>query len=100
VLFFLIPHQTAAASLKQADVLAPITYILSDYGVTAQFQNGENKTAWSLVKGARETADYFFIEMQRNSFHLVPKRMISEEQAAGVREKLKANLSKNVHLAT
>ncbi len=99
-LFFLIPYQTAATSAKQADVLASITYILSGYGITAHFQNGENKTAWSLVKGARETASYFFIEMQRNSFHLVPKRMISEEQAAGLREKLKANLSKNVYLAS
>jgi hypothetical protein len=99
-LFFLIPRQTAATSAKQADVLAPITYILSDYGVTARFQNGENKTAWQLIKGARETADYFFIEMQRNSFHLLPKRMISEEQTAGLREKLRAYLSKNVYLRT
>jgi YcxB-like protein len=99
-LFLLIPYQTAITSAKQVDVLAPITYVFSDYGVTAHFQNAENKTAWSLVKGARETADYFFIEMQRKSFHLVPKRTVRDEQAVSLREKLRAHLSKNVRLAT
>ena len=80
------------ATIKQPDNLAPITFTFSAYGLIAQFQNAETKSAWALIKGARETADYFYIEMQRRSFHIVPKRAMTTEQASRLREILRAKL--------
>jgi len=97
-LFFLLQRSSASIA-KQASTLAPMTLTFSAYGITAEFQNGTSKANWSLVKGARETGHYFFIDMQRRSFHLIPKRLLTDEQAAHLREILRANITKNVHLS-
>lgn len=97
MLVFLL-YRSGASTAKQPGVLSPITYIFSDYGITAEFENGTNKAMWSLVKGARETEDYFFIEMQRRSFHLIPKRLLIEDQASRLRAILRANVTKSVRL--
>jgi len=96
-LFFLL-RRSSASIARQPGALAPMAFVFSAYGITAEFENGTTKAMWSLVKGARETDRYFLIEMQRRSFHLIPKRQITEEQASRLREILSANISRNVHL--
>ena len=96
-LFFLL-RRSSASIAKQPGALAPMNFVFSAYGITAEFENGTTKAMWSLVKGARESGLYFFIEMQRRSFHLIPKRQISEEQASRLQEILSDNISKNLHL--
>lgn len=95
-LVFLLYRGSALIS-KQPAALAPMTFVFSAYGITNEFENGTNKSAWSLVKGARETGHFFFIEMQRRSFHLIPKRFLTDEQASRLREILSTYV-KNVHL--
>lgn len=94
----LIVYRTSTASAKQPGTFAPITYAFSDDGVNARFVNGKTEAAWSLVKGARETRDYFFIEMQRNSFHLIPKRLTSDEQVAHLRTTLRQHVAENIRI--
>jgi hypothetical protein len=96
-LFFLL-RRSSALIAKQPGALAPMNFVFSTYGIAAEFENGTTKAMWSLVKGARETDQYFLIEMQRRSFHLIPKRQITDEQASRLREILRANISKNVQL--
>jgi hypothetical protein len=96
-LLFLL-YRSSASIAKQPGALAPMTFVFSSYGITAEFENGTNKAMWSLVKGARETGSYILIEMQRRSYHLIPKRLLTDEQASSLREILRANVSRNVHL--
>jgi hypothetical protein len=96
-LIFLL-RRSSASMAKQPGALAPMKFEFSAYGITADFENGTNKAMWSLVKGTRETAPYFFIEMQRRSFHLIPKRLLTEEQTSRLREILRAHISKNIEL--
>ncbi len=63
-----------------------------------QFENGTNSAAWSLVKGALETDKFIFIAMQRSTFHLVPKRQITNDRATLLRKVLRTYISRNVHL--
>jgi hypothetical protein len=99
VSFSLIPYSAARASVKMPGVLAPITYILSVDGVTAQFENGRNTAAWSLVKGASETGKYIFIQMQRGTFHLMPKRQMTNDQVMLLRQMLREHVSAKVRLS-
>jgi len=94
----LLLNRSIASIAKQPSALSPMTFVFSAYGITADFENGTNKAAWSLVKGAREIGHFFIIEMQRRTFHLIPKRLLSDEQASHLRGILRANVSKNVHL--
>jgi YcxB-like protein len=98
MMLFFLHNRSSALIAKQPGALAPMKFVFSAYGITAEFENGTNKAMWSLVKGARETGHYFFIEMQRRSFNLIPKRLLTDEQASHLREILRANVSKNVHL--
>jgi hypothetical protein len=91
-------HRSSASIAKRPGVLAPMTLSFTASGVTAEFENGTNKAMWSLVKGAKETRHYFLIEMQRRTYHLIPKRFLNEEKASRLREILRANVSKNIHL--
>lgn len=95
---FLVPYSTVRSTAKRREVFAPMTYVFSANGVAAVYQNGETRSAWSLVNGARENRDYIFIEMQRHTFYLVPKRFLSERQCAHLREMLRKHVSKNVRL--
>jgi len=96
---FLVPYSRSTSTAKQPGVLAPITYIFSSDGVTAQFENGANKAAWSLVKGATETNKYIFVQMQRGSFHLLPKGSINAEQDTRLRKILRERLSEKARLS-
>lgn len=98
--FFIILFSVARASLRMQGVLTPITYTLSGDGITAQFENGKNSADWSLVKGASETSKYIFVKMQRGSFHLVPKRQITEDQAVRLRQILRRHSPVKVRLQT
>jgi hypothetical protein len=97
--FSLIPYPAARASAKMPGVLAPITYTFSVDGVTAQYENGKNSAAWSLVKGASETKKFIFIKMQRSTFHLVPKRQIAKDQAILLRQILRKHVPAKVRLS-
>jgi uncharacterized protein (DUF58 family) len=95
---FYIPYCSVRAFARTPGALAPITYIFSADGVTAQFENASNTAAWTLVKGASETANFILIKMQRGSFHLLPKKQITEDQATLVRRILRKHVPAKVHL--
>lgn len=95
----LFPYLTSISIAKRPGVLAPITYLFTENYVSAQFVNGESKADWSLVTGAWETSNYIVVRMQRGSFHLVPKRLITTEQTCRLREILRAHVLKGVRLS-
>ncbi len=74
----IMPLSATRASAKNPGVLAPITYVFDDFGVSAIFFDGETRAQWSLVTGAFETARYVFVLMQRGSFHLIPKSQVDD----------------------
>ncbi len=91
---FLVPYGSARTSAKNPGVLAPITYSLSDAGVSAQYVNGATVADWSLVLGAFESSRYVFIKMQRGSFHLVPKAQVGAQDFINLRQILREKLGK------
>jgi hypothetical protein len=88
----IMPLSATRASAKNPGVLAPITYIFDDFGLSAVFINGENRAEWSLVTGALETSRYVFVLMQRGSFHLIPKSQVDERELASLRRILRSKL--------
>jgi hypothetical protein len=98
IIIVLIPYLRVRSSLKTKAILAPITFVFSDAGVSAEYVNGKNAADWSLVTGADENSQFIFVRMQRGSFHLIPKAQIGGGKATKLREILRQHVRKNVSL--
>jgi hypothetical protein len=98
--FYLVPFLAGRNAVKMPGILAPIIFTFSVDGVTAQFENGKNSAAWSLARGASETDKFIFVEMQRGTFHLVPKSQISQDQAKLLRQLLRKYVRAKVRLSS
>ena len=81
-------------------MLSPISYRLSEGGISATYVNGTVSSAWSLVTGASESVRYVFVHMQRGSFHLVPKQQVDSQQLAALRGILHRKLGTKAKLTT
>lgn len=98
ILLMLIPYLRVRSSLKTKAILAPITFVFSDAGVSAEYVNGKNAADWSLVTGAHENSQFIFVRMQRSSFHLIPKAQIGSGEATMLRQMLRQRVRKSVSL--
>jgi len=94
-ILLLVPLLRARSILKSEALSSPITFNFSETGVRAEYVNGSNAAGWSLVTGARENSHFLFVNMQRGSFHLIPKAQITGEQATSLRAILRSHIQKN-----
>jgi YcxB-like protein len=82
--FLFVPVSTRRTYQKQKTLHRPYTYSWSETGLT--FANGEWRVAWSDYLKWREDALIFIFYQAPRLFNMVPKRVLTSEQTADLRQ--------------
>jgi YcxB-like protein len=72
----------------------PMSLDTDDYGMTIKGDGVDARIAWSNLLSFHEDDNSFIIYSSSAVFHPVPKRTLSEEQVAGLRECFQRNIRK------
>ena len=84
--FLLIPISTRRTYRKQKTLHRPYTYSWSETGLTITGTGGEWHVAWSDYLKWAENAQIFILYQAPRLFNIVPKRALTPEQIADIRQ--------------
>lgn len=84
--FLFIPISTRRTYRKQKTLHRPYTYSWSETALMVANENGEWRVAWSDYLKWREDARIFIFYQAPRLFNMVPRRVLTPEQTADLRQ--------------
>lgn len=85
----------AGLSARAPGHLTPVTYVVSSGGVGTR---SEATIPWSAYRGAIETNALFVLRQKLNAVQIIPKRGLSTQAIAGLRELLRQHLGRRAQV--